>query len=258
MNASAKKQILLVDDEEHLLVTLNDYLTHEGFAVSTARSAEAALRRISGSPPDLIILDISMPGIGGVGFLKEIAGEDGKPRYPVLILTARSNMRSFFDGTTVDGFLAKPCRRSELLERIRRILSEHAAEPAPERGAAGGRLLLGEDDWRLSESLSQFFDASGFVVSVADNGPKVLELAAKDKPDVIVLKEILSQMNGREVVALLRAMPSTARTPVVLYGGTVGGAAETRPQDSVPGVNRHVRTAEPARLLEAVRAALAP
>ena len=67
-DTTRKEHILLVDDEKHLLVSLRDYLTFEHFTVTTAQSGEEALEVLERITPDLIVLDISMPGMGGMGF----------------------------------------------------------------------------------------------------------------------------------------------------------------------------------------------
>jgi DNA-binding response OmpR family regulator len=84
-----KKYILVVDDDEHLLQTLVDFLAFKGFETAGARSGEEALIKLSERKPDLVILDISMPGMGGVGFLRRITDAEGRRQCPVLVLTAR-------------------------------------------------------------------------------------------------------------------------------------------------------------------------
>jgi DNA-binding response OmpR family regulator len=142
--AGKGKTILLVEDEEHLCVTVSDFLTFKGYAVEVARSGEEALERLESLTPDLIILDISMPGIGGMGFLQRMSRGSGESP-PVLILTARANLQSFFDGLDVAGFVSKPCEKGLLLKQIQRILGDDA--PARESAAAGKEVhvLLGED-----------------------------------------------------------------------------------------------------------------
>ena len=75
MDAGDKKRILLIDDDTSLLLTLSDFLIHEGYQVVTANSGEQGLKRLDEVDPDLIILDMNMPGMGGVGFLREISSQ---------------------------------------------------------------------------------------------------------------------------------------------------------------------------------------
>jgi DNA-binding response OmpR family regulator len=131
VSAQTAQRILLVDDEENLLITLSDFLRYEGYEVREARSAEDALERLNDFVPDVIVLDLRMPGMGGETFLQRIAGPSGRPRFPVLVLTARYVPRSTIESLKVDGFLPKPCDLAELGEKIRAILTSAAPPQRP-------------------------------------------------------------------------------------------------------------------------------
>jgi len=250
--ASKGKNILLVDDEEHLRVTVSDFLTFQGYTVELARSGEQALKMLESSTPDLIILDISMPGIGGMGFLQRMSrGSDHPP--PVLILTARANLQSFFDGLDVAGFVSKPCEKGVLLAQIQRILG-HAA-PARDAAATSGTVsvLLGEDDPDAFDLLKHLFMRHGYSVARAESGPELLELAATAEAEVVVLKQCLSKLNGSAVATLLRTMPSTRSIPIVLYDiVTVGTIPSSSATSEKAPVDRYVAALEPSEILEAV------
>jgi len=222
MQGQERKRILLVDDDTSLLVTLGDFLEFEGYDVTTAESGEQALTKLPGMDPDLIILDMSMPGMGGVGFLKEISGADGKPEHPVLVLTARANMAEFFADMDVDGFVAKPCDPSDLLMEVSRIVFLRSGEKLDGKlpRTAKRKVLIAEDEGGGRERIAAAFKAEGYVVSTVSSGPEVLEKAIVERPDAIVLKLILSNMNGDAVAGMLREMPNTKHIPVVLYDTT--------------------------------------
>ena len=221
-------RILLVDDEEHLLVTLSDFLTHEGYGVEVARSGEEALTALQRATYDMIILDISMPGMGGLGFLKKVSEDGAQAPCPILVLTARANLRDFFGNVDVAGFLSKPCRKDELLANLTRILGTEPKPKPPPVPRVKRRVLLAEDDGARAAEISRHFEKIGYVVEIAATGPRVVESAPNSKPDVIILKEILTDMNGDAVAALLRAMPSTRGIPVVLYAESGMGMPEYR------------------------------
>ncbi len=254
MSASGKTpaHVLLVDDNEHLLVTLGDYLAFSGFTVTRASSGEEALRLLDRETPDVIVLDISMPGMGGIGFLKRITGEDGRPRHPIVVLTARSSMESFFQTLEVDAFIAKPCTGDQLVSRISEVLERRAAQMSaalPHKR----RLLLAEDDEEHVRNLKMFFTAAGYDVESVGSGPEVLERASVAPPDVILMKEILPRMNGGAVASLVSTMTKTRAIPVVLYDDTRAGTDRLRYGSKAhEGVKRYLNTAEPATLLAAV------
>lgn len=258
MTKKPKKFVLLIDDDTSLLVTLGDFLKFEGFEVTTADSGESGLKVLRGLSPDLIILDMGMPGMGGVGFLKAISGEGGKPKYPVLVLTARANMAEFFANVAVDGFIAKPCDPQDLLHEVSRIvfLRSDTVMAEPARVGHGKQILLGEDDERVRESLVHVFTLAGFKVTIAPKGPEVIQSAVLGTPDVVVLKLIFENMNGDTVAGILRGMPKTANVPIVLYDSSGGGVGAAKYRVSSSFVDRFVRTSNPSDLLAAVREVL--
>lgn len=261
MESVIKKKILLIDDDTSLLVTLSDFLSFEGYDVTTADSGEMGLKKLKRMTPDLIILDMSMPGMGGVGFLKEISDDNGKPRWPVLVLTARANMAEFFANVDVDGFVAKPCDPEDLLMEVGRIIfltsgstESSSGTKKPERR----KVLLAEDDETVRSALVASLTGADFVVSTVVNGPSVLEKAIVERPDVIILKRVLSNMNGDAVAGILQQMPNTRDVPVILYDDDSGdGADEIGFSNTNSGVDRFVSGNSAELLLSAVEKLLA-
>jgi CheY-like chemotaxis protein len=250
----AKKKILLIDDDASLLLTLSDFLTFEGYDVTTADCGEKGLKKLTKMTPDLIILDMSMPGIGGVGFLKEISSPDGKPKYPVLVLTARANMAEFFANVAVDGFVAKPCNPDDLLMEVSRIVFLRSGGTRPVSGIAVEKktILIAEDDKVAVERLAGSLENEGYIVERAYAGPEAVEKAVVLKPDIILLKLMLSGMNGDAVARMLKDMPSTKDVPVILYDEADNKVPENKFAGPSSGVRRFVRRSTAASLLEAV------
>ena len=259
MQSATKKKILLIDDDASLLLTLSDFLTFEGYEVVTADCGEKGLKKLANMTPDLIILDMSMPGMGGVGFLKEISSNDGKPKYPVLVLTARANMAEFFANVDVDGFIAKPCDPDDLLMEVGRIVFLRSGAEAQRAEKAVGvkkTVLIGEDDKVTNGKLINAFAGAGYDVDSVLNGPEAVEKAIVQQPDVIVIKAVLANMNGDVVAKMLQEMPKTKNIPIVLYDDTGSAIAETKQSESGTGIKKFVRGNSPTALLEAVRAVL--
>jgi CheY-like chemotaxis protein len=218
---TGKRRILLVDDDTSLLETFNDFLTYEGYEVVTATSGEQALQKLRITPPDIIILDMSMPGMGGVGFLERITNADGSTQFPVLVLTARAAMASYFADKQIDGFISKPCDPADLLTEVSRIIflrGDTAKAPA-----ATLPVVLAESDHVLHEALAQALTQAGCAVKGCFTGPDAVEAAISERPVVIILRLELGGMSADEVCRLLRRLPGTRNTPVVVYGVDVPG-----------------------------------
>ena len=216
-----KAKILLVDDDTHLLLTLNDFLTFKGFEVITARSGEDALAILENQTPDIIILDIGMPGMGGIGFLKNLENNGRSGEIPILVLTGRAALEDFFSTLTIEAFLLKPCHEKEILQKIREILTRRNAIAA-ERLKPPANVLLVEDDFGVIEEVRNAFRVGprNITLEVATTATEAIEKAAAMKPNLILSTEVLRGMNGDEMAALVRGMPSAHGIPVVLYDKT--------------------------------------
>jgi len=214
-----KRKLLLVDDDPRLLETLGDFLSFEGYEVLCAASGEDALIKMRPFQPDLIILDMGMPGMGGMGFLDRITNPDGSTLAPVLVLTARASMAEFFADKQIAGFVAKPCDPADLLMEVGRILfmtasdGFHAATPSVAR-----RVVVAEGDDALRQRLEAEFASAGFEVATAATGPEALEACVTYKPDAVVMRLELEGMSADEVVAMLKRLPHTRETRAVVYG----------------------------------------
>ncbi len=114
----SKELILVVDDDRDLVVLLERILVEEGYQVATAYDGSSALTLLDEQKPDLIILDIMMPGINGLEMLNCVRQTHG---IPVIMLSAKKDeatLRDAFDAGAND-YIRKPFRRLELLARIR-------------------------------------------------------------------------------------------------------------------------------------------
>lgn len=254
MDSQEKKKILLIDDDRNLLLTLSDFLKFEGYTVITADSGENGLKALEKVRPDLIILDMSMPGMGGVGFLKEISTAEGKPEHPVLVLTARANMAEFFANVDVDGFIAKPCDPNDLLMEVARIifLTSGVTEDGKLEAKEKFKVLIGEDDDVTREKLVDAFAAANLLVDSVAKGPEVLEQAIVQRPDVIVVKRVLASMNGDAVAAMLKEMPNTKNIPIILYDESGDDIPSERYVKPGGAIKRFVKSADPKAVLRAV------
>jgi two-component system response regulator MprA len=117
-----KAHILVIDDDPRLTSALRRTLSYEGYQVSSATNGESALAQIRLKPPDLVILDLMLPGIDGLEVCRRLRGAG--EQLAILMLTARDAVRDRVTGLEIgaDDYLVKPFATEELLARIKALL----------------------------------------------------------------------------------------------------------------------------------------
>jgi DNA-binding response OmpR family regulator len=147
-----KKRILVVEDDRNLGLVLRDNLTFDGYQVDWVTDGEAALSSVRALPPDLVLLDLMLPGCDGLDLCGQLR-QGG--RTPIIILTARTQKADKLRGLDLgaDDYLTKPFDLDELLARIRAVLRR--ARPAVERVTLGQTVVdfLSLRAWRGSQDL---------------------------------------------------------------------------------------------------------
>jgi DNA-binding response OmpR family regulator len=128
-------RVLVVDDEPIVRDVLTRYLSKGGFRVDSAEDGEAALERFAAEPPDLVLLDLMLPGVDGVEVFTRIRADHDTP---VIMLTARGEETDRVVGLEIgaDDYIAKPFSPREVVARVRAVLRRSAA-------AAGGSRVEG-------------------------------------------------------------------------------------------------------------------
>jgi two-component system OmpR family response regulator len=127
-------RLLVVDDEPNIVELLSASLRYAGFEVATAGGGQQALEVARAFRPDLLVLDVMMPGLDGFGVVSRLRGEG--QRMPVVFLTARDATEDKVNGLTLGGddYITKPFSLEEVIARIRAVLRRVSSH---ERGAVG-------------------------------------------------------------------------------------------------------------------------
>lgn len=122
--ASQPATLLIVDDEPQVRKLLETLLQHEGYQTLTAASGEEALQLVAKQPPDLILLDIMMPGMDGYEVASQLKGDAATASIPIIMLSALSESSARVSGleTGAEEFISKPVERVELWLRVRNLL----------------------------------------------------------------------------------------------------------------------------------------
>ena len=111
-------RVLIVDDEEELVTTIAERLQIRGMQAQTATDGETALKMIEANPPQVVVLDVMMPGIGGIEILKRMNAQN--LQIPVILLTGYGSTEQGKEGMELGAFdyLMKPCDLNNLISKI--------------------------------------------------------------------------------------------------------------------------------------------
>ncbi|WP_192034555.1 response regulator [Halomonas sp. YLGW01] len=121
-------KVLVVDDEPNIVLSLEFLMQQAGFEVMTAADGESALVRVAEAPPDLVLLDISLPGISGFDVLERLRGDPALTRLPIIMLTAHGREVEREKGLALgaDDYITKPFSTQALVEKVKALLDEAA------------------------------------------------------------------------------------------------------------------------------------
>lgn len=134
-----KTKIMVVDDDPNIRELVRLYLEKEGFEVTCAERGDEAVKMFRASPPNLMLLDVMLPGMDGLQVLKEIRKTS---KVPVIMLTARDETFDKVLGLELgaDDYVTKPFETKELVARVKAVLRRAPAESAPASGDADDTL----------------------------------------------------------------------------------------------------------------------
>jgi two-component system alkaline phosphatase synthesis response regulator PhoP len=137
-------RILVVDDDRQIVRLVRSYLEQAGYTVLTAHDGDTALHVIRGEKPDLVVLDLMLPGKDGLEITRIVRADERLAQLPILMLTARVEDTDRIVGLEIgaDDYLAKPFNPREVVARVKAILRRATAAPPPLRALSAGDLLM--------------------------------------------------------------------------------------------------------------------
>src|SRR3954466_9723615 len=203
------QRILVVDDTPANIKLLGDLLRHKGYEVSTAASGEQALESIASQPPDLVLLDIMMPGISGYDVCRKIRDNPATALLPVVLATSLDPNLERVKGIEAgaDDFLPKPVNQAELFARVKSLLR-----------------IKGLQDERLAR-LKSFFSPQLAEAIAAGKGDDVLKTHRREITveffDLRGFTAFTDSAEPEEVMELLRAYHAALGKLVLEQEGTL-------------------------------------
>jgi len=232
--AIVRGKILVVDDEEKLVESLSSFFTARGYETMTATSAEAALELLKGDQPALAIVDMRLPGLNGLEFVKILKRD--YPGVKVFVATAfDEEHKAAAEALGIDGFFAKPLALEQLKDAVVRVLAPaerrlqlalEAAQPA--EGTAKAKLLffleaLPNEDTRFAGFLKEQFankaECEGdYELEFAYTVNEALEKLMAFRPDIVLIHfDSLFKLSCGQLCARIQQSPYRPRE-VIVFG----------------------------------------
>jgi len=183
------KTILIVDDEPRIAELARDYLEHAGFGVRIAATGEAALQAVRRDRPDLVVLDLGLPGIDGLDVTRTIRRDSN---LPVIMLTARDDELDKLLGLELgaDDYLTKPFSPRELVARVRAVLrrADAGAAGEPDEVVRAGDVTLDIPRMRT--------DVAGRSVELTPTEFTLLTALARQPGRIFTRSQLLDAVHG--------------------------------------------------------------
>ena len=199
--AAGPVRLLLVDDEQSLREPLAAYLERQGFGVMQAANAAEARSVLAEALPDLVLLDIMMPGEDGLSLCRHLSETRA---IPTIFLTARGEATDRIVGLEIgaDDYVVKPFEPRELVARIRSVLRRANRTASPE--AAAEDFIF--DCWRLDPLKRRLIDPEGAVVAISSLEFRLLMAFVEHPRQVLDRDRLLDMVQGREAHLFDRAV----------------------------------------------------
>ena len=196
--------VLVIDDDPVIHDLMRSFLAREGYAVTVADSGLTGLLRARETKPDVITLDIAMPGMDGWSVLAALKDDPGLSEIPVVILTMSDN-KNYGYALGATEYLMKPVDREHLAGALRKY-SRVNHDP----------ILVVDDDPNTRDLLSSTLTKDGWSVQTAENGLAALESVRKTRPGLVLLDLMMPEMDGFAFIEEFRKLPSLGEIPVIV------------------------------------------
>ena len=206
-----RKKILVADDEEIVQEVIIRALDNEKYELCSAFDGIAALEKVKGIKPDLVLLDITRPGKNGLQVCQEIKENPETSNIPVIFVSARTDENVIEKGFDVgaDDYLTKPFKLEELVSKIDLVFSGMIRDRKE-------KVLVVDDSSMVRSLLYNGISQQGFRVITASNGEEGLQEAVEERPDIIISDIEMPVMNGYEFCKKVKGMEDLKHIPFIV------------------------------------------
>jgi two-component system cell cycle response regulator len=233
-------RVLVVDDLTPNVKLLEAKLTHEYYDVLTAADGPAALDLVRSAAPDIVLLDVMMPGIDGFEVCRRIKSDPALAHIPVVMVTALSDVSDRVRGLEAgaDDFLTKPVNDTALFARVKSLLrlkmamdelrlredtqgqlGELSGIGANVEDLSGARLVLVEDNQISAGRMTDAFTETGYQVTLCTTAREALERSQQSDVDLVVINLNLANDDALRLCSQLRSHEATRQMPLLLVIG---------------------------------------
>ena len=212
--------VLCVDDDPSVLELLNDFLTGQGYDVITASNGVEAFLQVKQCKPQVVIMDLFMPQLGGLGALGRMKAL--QPDLGVILISGVDTALDLVSesGLAVTAALNKPLNLSQLLDALAlagtpapvALASNAAADRKPPVRA---RLLVTDDEIEMRKLLSEHCRGKGYEVLEAADGEEALARVPEYRADIVLLDLMMAGIGGMETLRRIRTVSPDSRVIIV-------------------------------------------
>ena len=204
-----KPLALIVEDTPQAGELLRTYIESAGYRVEIARNGVDAVELAKRLHPNVITLDLVLPIKDGWHVLKELKRHPLCRHIPVIIVSIIDEKGLGFSLGAVDYFV-KPVNREELVQALDRV------HLLPRAGGRKASILVIDDDKTATDLIQVILESEGYHVFKAFQGKEGIDIAARERPDLIILDLIMPETSGFNVAYQLKQMPATRSIPIVI------------------------------------------
>jgi len=198
---ATKKNIFIVEDEEDILEILKFHLSHEGYAVAAARNGEEAVNDILRKIPDLVILDLMLPGLDGLEVCRALKKDPKTASIPIIMVTAKGEESDVVAGLELgaDDYIAKPFSMKVLIARVRAVLRRKREQSVDKNAAVRIR------DIEINPGRHEVL-VKGKAVEMTFSELRILHLLASRPGWVLTREQIVDGVRGEDYAVTDRAI----------------------------------------------------
>jgi signal transduction histidine kinase/DNA-binding response OmpR family regulator/CHASE3 domain sensor protein len=206
---SSPTRVLVCDDDPWLLNIVSKLLSENGYVPLISSSVPEMLRLAKEDAPDVILLDLVMPGVSGWDGLRELRAEPATRDIPIIVLSGLSDNEDHAVNSEVSGWIQKPFDADQLCAAIAAVSKRHRQ-----------LVLLVEDDPDLARVISSTLEQHGVELVSAFGANQAKAAVTRRAPDLVILDLALADGDGFEVVNYLRQHDRLRNVSLVVYSAT--------------------------------------